>query len=73
MKVDNYTGHFKQYTHKSCCDNDSQNNWHISIVIWIETIVTLMILLLYFVNNNFTILILSYTLKVTASKWQPKY
>ena len=23
MMIDNYTGHFKQYTHNSNCDNDS--------------------------------------------------
>ena len=32
MTIDSYTGHFKQYTHKSCGDSDSWNNWHMSIV-----------------------------------------
>ena len=57
--IDNYTGHFKEYTYKSYCDNDSKNNWHMSIFIWINNIISLMSLLLYFVNNNFINVILS--------------
>ena len=33
MTTDDYTGHFKQYKHKNCCDNDSLNDWDMSIVI----------------------------------------
>ena len=65
----NYTGHFKQYTPRGYCDNDSYNNWHSQLYMnrhYSNPYQFAFILCKWYFYQL-------YSLKMAAGNWQPKY